>query len=60
MDVVADFKNELDVECPGNNISSPISAVQFLLKYISGTFKYIFYNVHCLWMKTGRKILESS
>ena len=29
MDVVADFKNELDVEWPGNNKSSPIAVVQF-------------------------------
>ena len=42
MDVVADFKNELDVECPGNNKSSPIAVVQFFLKSGSGTVKSIF------------------
>ena len=42
MDVVADFKNELNVEWPVNNIFSSISAVQFCLKSGIGTVKYIF------------------
>ena len=45
MDVVADYKNDLNVEWPGNNISSPISAVQCCLKSGSGTVKYIFMNL---------------
>ena len=42
MDVVADFHNDQTVECLGNNRLSPIRSVQFFLKSVSGTVKYIF------------------
>ena len=42
MDAIADFKNEISVECTGNNRYSPIRVVQFCLKSGSGTVKYIF------------------
>ena len=42
LDVVADYKNDLNVEWPGNNISSPISVVHCCVKSRSGTVKSIF------------------
>ena len=42
LDVFADFKNELNVEWPGKNISYPISVVHYCLKSRSGTYKSIF------------------
>ena len=42
VDVVTNFKNELTVERPVNNRSSPISVLQFCLKSGTGTVKYIF------------------
>ena len=39
---VTDFRNELTVECPGNNLSSPRRVVQCCLKYGSGTLNSTF------------------
>ena len=38
----AAFRNELAVEWPGNNLSSPSRVVQCCLKYGSGTLKSTF------------------
>ena len=60
LDVVADFKKDLTVECPGNNRLSPMRVVQFCLKSGSETVKYIYDHMHFVGLRTGSQILESS
>ena len=48
MSDVTDFRNELTVEWPGNNMSSLIRVVQFCLKYGSGTLKSTFLDLALL------------
>ena len=45
---VAYYRNELTVECPGGNMSSPRRVVQCCLKYGSGTLKSTFLDLSFL------------
>ena len=44
VDVVSDFKNDLDFEYTGNNRLPPMRVVQFFLNSGSGTVKSMFEN----------------
>ena len=56
MKYVAGFRNELAVECPGNNLSSPSRVVQHCLKSGSGTLKSTFLDLAFLLTTNWNKL----